>query len=92
MDVTVATHDFKSGIYRIDTTTIFNNSIPGTSWYNKSEITTANNHTQIIFSIASADITLMQPDVLDCVADVTYKCVYVIDSASEHSFSVPLLK
>ncbi len=91
MDVTVATHDFKSGIYRIDTTTIFNNSIPGTSWYNKSEITTANNHTQIIFSIASADITLMQPDVLDCVSDITYKCVYAIDSASEHSFSVPLL-
>ena len=90
-DVTVATHDFTSGIYRIDTTTLFNSTIEGTSWYNKTEITTANNHTQIIFSIASADITLMQPNVLDCVSDITYKCVYTYDSVSQHSFTVPLL-
>ncbi len=89
--VTVATHDFTSGIYRIDTMTILNTSIEGTTWYNKSETTTANNHSQIIFSIASADITLMQPDILECVSDITYKCVYTFDSASEHSFSVPLL-
>ena len=89
--VTVATHDFQAGIYRIDSTTLFDNDIEGTSWYNMSEITTANNHTQIIFSIASADITLMQPDILDCVSDITYKCVYSIDDSSEHSFSVPLL-
>ena len=90
-DVTVATHDFKSGIYRIDATTLFNSTIEDTSWYNKTEITTANNHTQIIFSIASADITLMQPNVLDCVSDITYKCVYTHDSVSQHSFTVPLL-
>ena len=43
--VTVATHDFQSGIYRIDSTTIFDNSIEGTSWYNHSEVSAANNHT-----------------------------------------------
>lgn len=89
--VSVATHDFQSGIYRIDTTTILNTSIEGTTWYNKSETTTANNHSQIIFSIASADITLMQPDILECVSDIIYKCVYTFDSVSDHSFSVPLL-
>ena len=90
-ELMVATHDFQSGIYRIDATTLFNNTIEGTSWFNQTELTTANNHTQIIFSIASADITLMQPNVLDCVSDITYKCVYTFDSVSQHSFSVPLL-
>ena len=89
--VEVANHNFRSGIYRIDATTVFNTSMEGTTWYNKTETTTANNHTQIIFSIASADITLMQPNILECVSDITYKCVYTFDSVSEHSFSVPLL-
>ena len=33
----------------------------------------------------------MQPNILECVSDITYKCVYTFDSVSEHSFSVPLL-
>ena len=89
--VEVANHNFRAGIYRIDATTTLNTSMEGTTWYNKTETTTANNHTQIIFSIASADITLMQPNILECVSDITYKCVYTFDSVSEHSFSVPLL-
>ena len=89
--VNLTTHDFQSGIYKIDVTTIFDNTDPLTSWYNESEINTANNHSSIIFSIASADITLLQPDVLECVADITYECVYPIDDASAHSFAVPLL-
>ena len=89
--VNLTTHDFQSGIYRIDVTTIFDNTDPLTSWYNESEINTANNHSSIIFSIASADITLLQPDVLECVADITYECVYPIDDASAHNFAVPLL-
>ena len=80
--VTVATHDFNSGLYRIDSTTLFNNTIEEHLGTTNPEITTANNHTQIIFSIASADITLMQPNVLDCVSDITYKCVYTYDSVS----------
>ena len=89
--VNLTTHDFQSGIYKIDVTTIFDNTDPLTTWYNESEINTANNHSSIIFSIASADITLLQPDVLECVADITYECVYPIDDASAHSFAVPLL-
>ena len=89
--VNLTTHDFQSGIYKIDVTTIFDNTDPLTSWYNESETNTANNHSSIIFSIASADITLLQPDVLECVADITYECVYPIDDASAHSFAVPLL-
>ena len=93
--VTVTNHDFNSGIYKIDVNTIFNNSIIDTPWYNKSEVNVANNFSSIILSIASADITLMQPNVLDCATDITYKCVYPTnpdgDWESSHDFSVPLL-
>ncbi|MEC9001101.1 MAG: hypothetical protein VX779_00930, partial [Candidatus Thermoplasmatota archaeon] len=91
--VTLGTHDFQSGIYKIDVTTIFDNSDPMTAWYNKSEVNTANNHSSIIFSIASADITLLQPDVLECVSDITYECVYSTNpgGAAAHDFAVPLL-
>ena len=91
--VTLGTHDFQSGIYKIDVTTIFDNTDPLTAWYNESEVNTANNHSSIIFSIASADITLLQPDVLECVSDITYECVYSTNpgGASAHDFAVPLL-
>ena len=64
---------------------------PATSWYGANEVNLANNISTIMFSIASADITLMQADVMECVTDITYKCVYPIDDARAHSFSVPLL-
>ncbi|MBO54013.1 MAG: hypothetical protein CMA76_03435, partial [Euryarchaeota archaeon] len=91
--VTLGTHDFQSGIYKIDVTTIFDNTDPLTAWYNESEVNTANNHSSIIFSIASADITLLQPDVLECVSNITYECVYSTNpgGASAHDFAVPLL-
>ena len=74
--VTIANHDFQSGIYRIDVKTLFDNTDPLQKWYNESEVNLANNYTTIMFSIASADITLMQPDILDCTTDITYACVY----------------
>jgi len=93
--VTVTNHDFTSGIYKIDVSTIFNNTIPGTPWYNQTEVNPSNNHSTIILSISSADITLMQPDVLDCTSDITYKCVYPTNpdgpGDASHSFSLPLL-
>ena len=88
---TLANHDFQSGIYKIDAMTIFDNTTPATSWYGANEVNLANNISTIMFSIASADITLMQADVMECVTDITYKCVYPIDDARAHSFSVPLL-
>ena len=59
----------------------------------RDRVNTANNHSSIIFSIASADITLLQPDVLECVSDITYECVYSTNpgGASAHDFAVPLL-
>tara|TARA_B110000444_G_scaffold260947_1_gene310087 strand:+ start:7486 stop:14046 length:6561 start_codon:yes stop_codon:yes gene_type:complete len=93
--VTVTNHDFNSGIYKIDVETIFNNSIPDTPWFNNDEVNVANNFSSIILSIASADITLMQPNVLDCASDITLKCVYPTNpdgtSSNSHSFSLPLL-
>jgi hypothetical protein len=51
-----------------------------------------------MFSIASADITLMQPDILDCTTDITYACVYTTNKnelgaygSSSHDFVLPLL-
>ena len=51
-----------------------------------------------MFSIASADITLMQPDILDCTTDITYACVYTTNKdksgaygESTHDFVLPLL-
>ena len=96
--ITIANHDFQSGIYRIDVRTLFDNTDPLDRWYNQSEVTLANNFTTIMFSIASADITLMQPDILDCTTDITYACVYTTNKnqqgvygASSHDFVLPLL-
>jgi hypothetical protein len=96
--VTIANHDFQSGIYRIDVKTLFDNTDPLQKWYNKSEVNLANNYTTIMFSIASADITLMQPDILDCTTDITYACVYTTNKnefgtygSSSHDFVLPLL-
>ena len=89
--VTIANHDFRSGIYRIDAMTLMDTTDPTTAWYNAEEVNLANNISSIMFSIASAEITLMQPDVMECVTDITYECVYPIDDQAMHSFSVPLL-
>ena len=89
--VVVANHDFSSGIYRIDAMTMLDTTDPSTAWYNATEVNLPNNISSIMFSIASAEITLMQPDVMECVTDITYECVYPIDDQSVHSFSVPLL-
>ena len=86
------------GIYRIDVKTLFDNTDPLDKWYNESEVNLANNYTTIMFSIASADITLMQPDILDCTTDITYACVYTTNKdksgaygESTHDFVLPLL-
>ena len=89
--IVVANHDFSSGIYRIDAMTMLNNTDPTDAWYQQEEVNFANNISTIMFSIASAEITLMQPDVMECVTDITYECVYPIDDQAMHSFSVPLL-
>ena len=86
-------HDFESGLYRIDLMTIFNNTDNSTNWFDKPEISQANNVSTILFEIANADITLLQADVLDCVADAVYSCVYSTNPQGQqsHNFAVPML-
>ena len=91
--IEMATHDFESGLYRIDLMTLYNNTNNASKWFDKPEISQANNVSTILFEIANADITLLQADVLDCVADATYSCVYATNPQGQesHDFAVPML-
>ena len=86
-------HDFESGLYRIDLMTLYNNTDNASKWFDKPEISKANNVSTILFEIANADITLLQADVLDCVADAVYSCVYATNPQGQksHDFAVPML-
>ena len=91
--IEMGTHDFESGLYRIDLMTLYNNTNNASKWFDKPEISQANNVSTILFEIANADITLLQADVLDCVADATYSCVYATNPQGQesHDFAVPML-
>ena len=91
--IEMGTHDFQSGLYRIDLMTMYNNSDNLSKWFDKPEISQANNVSTILFEIANADITLLQADVLDCVADAVYSCVYATNPQGQksHDFAVPML-
>ncbi|MCS5535472.1 MAG: hypothetical protein NZ802_06425, partial [Candidatus Poseidoniales archaeon] len=90
-EVNVGTHDFSQGIYRIDAMTHYDNQTQGTSWYNHKEVNLANNVSRLIFQVASVDVQLLRPDVLDCVEDNTYACAYPIDQVEEHAFTMELV-
>ena len=91
--VEMGTHSFERGLYRIDLMTLYNNTHNDTKWFGKPEISQANNVSTILFEIANADITLLQPDVLDCVVDSVYSCVYATNTQGQesHNFAVPML-
>ena len=91
--VEMGTHDFERGLYRIDLMTLYNNTDNTSNWFDKPEISQANNVSTILFEIANADITLLQADVLDCVADAVYSCVYATNPQGQksHDFAVPML-
>ena len=89
--VNVGNHDFTQGIFRIDAMTHYDNQTQGDAWYNTKEVNLANNVTRLIFEVASVDVQLLRPDVLDCVEDNTYSCVYPIDQVEEHAFSMDLV-
>ena len=89
-NLTVGTHNFQQGIYRIDVMSVFDNVTAGNNWTNVEEVALGNNLSRVIFEVASVDVTLYRPDVLDCVEDATYDCVYPIDQALNHQFTVPL--
>ena len=73
--------------------TLYDNTDNSTKWFDRPEISQANNVSTILFEIANADITLLQPDVLDCVADAVYSCVYASNAQGQnsHDFSIPML-
>ena len=89
-NVSVGVHNFQQGIYRIDVMSIFDNQTAGNNWTNNKEVALGNNVSKVIFEVASVDVTLYRPDVLDCVEDVDYDCVYPFDAALTHQFTVPL--
>ena len=91
--IEMGNHDFTAGLYRIDLMTLYDNTDNSSKWFDKPEISQANNVSTILFEIANADITLLQPDVLDCVEDAVYSCVYATNSQGDnsHDFSIPML-
>ena len=87
VDTTViASHEFVSGVYRVDVKTVFDNTTAGTSWYNNEELSTANNIQRVIFNVESVDISIGLPKTLSCHSDQTLPCVLPIDSALTHSW------
>ena len=91
VNLTVGTHNFLQGIYRVDVMSIFDNVTAGNNWTNVAEVTIGNNLTRMIFEVASVDVTLMRPNVLDCVEDVSMPCAYPIDNAKTHQFEMELI-
>ena len=82
----IASHEFTSGVYRLDVKTVFDNTTMGKPWYNDNELSTANNIERVIFNVESVDISIGKPDTLACHADQTLACVLPIDSALTHSW------
>ena len=83
---TIASHEFVSGVYRLDIKTVFDNTTMGKPWYNDNELSTANNIERVIFNVESVDISIGKPDTLTCHSDQTLPCVLPIDSALTHSW------
>ena len=83
---TIASHEFVSGVYRLDVKTVFDNTTAGKPWFNDNELSTANNIERVIFNVESVDISIGKPDVLSCHSDQTLECVLPIDSALTHSW------
>jgi len=90
LEVNIGNHDFGQGIFRIDAMTHFDNTTMGNAWYDHKEINLANNVSRLIFQVASVDVALLRPDVLECVEDAN-SCVYPIDQIEQHAFSVPMI-
>ena len=82
----IASHEFFSGVYRLDVKTVFDNTTIGKPWYNDNEVLTSNNIERVIFNVESVDISIGKPDILACHDDQTLECVLPIDSALTHSW------
>jgi len=83
----IASHEFFSGVYKIDVETIFDNTTVGKSWFNDNELSVSNNRETVIFNVESVDITLYAPTTLNCLNDQTLECLMPIDSALGHDWT-----
>jgi len=84
----IASHEFFSGVYRLDVKTVFDNTTMGKPWYNDNEISEANNIKRVIFNVESVDISIGKPNILACHDDQSLECVLPIDSALTHSWDI----
>ncbi|MEL0182654.1 MAG: hypothetical protein VW872_06235, partial [Candidatus Poseidoniales archaeon] len=84
----IASHEFFSGVYRLDVKTTFDNTTIGKPWYNDNELSQANNIERVIFNVESVDISIGKPDILACHDDQSLACVLPIDSALTHSWDI----
>ena len=83
----VASHEFFSGVYKIEVETVFDNTTAGKTWFNDNELSISNNRETVIFNVQSVDITLFPPNALNCLDDQTLECVMPIDSVNTHDWT-----
>jgi len=86
--VSIANHDFVSGVYLIEVESIFDNTTLGTPWYGYDELEVSNNFGRVIFSVESVDIVLNKPNQLSCLDDVILDCVLPLDNITSHDWSL----
>ena len=86
--ITIDSHDFVSGVYKIEVESVFDNATQGTPWYGFEEVSVANNLGRVIFSVESVDISLGKPDQISCLDDVVLDCILPIDTAKMHDWSL----
>ncbi len=84
----IASHEFFSGVYKIEVETVFDNTTAGKTWFNDNELSISNNRETVIFNVESVDITLFPPNKLNCLNDQTLECVMPIDSALSHDWAL----
>ena len=83
---TIASHEFNTGVYRLDVKAVFDNTTAGKPWFNDNELSSANNIQRVIFNVESVDVSIGKPNTLTCHTDQTLPCVLPIDSALTHSW------
>ena len=83
---TIASHEFETGVYRLDVRSLFDNTTVGTGWEGAEELSEANNIERVIFNVESVDVSIGSPNTLKCMEDQTLACVLPIDGALAHTW------
>ena len=83
---TIASHEFETGVYRLDVRSVFDNTTTGTAWEGANELSEANNVERVIFNVEAVDVSIGSPNTLKCMDDQTLACVLPIDEALDHTW------